>query len=105
MEAIVDSDDWVEALRHTHPDNKDGAKTQVNPEQSIYSYNDPQAREKRIYSDQSIRSNRGEIHQLRNLERGEENEPGGYALTPLRMMILKMPGEFIHSCFDHWMLF
>jgi len=105
VEAIVDSDDWAEALRHAHPDNKDGAKTRVNRKQSIYSYNDPQAREKRIYSDQSIHSNRGEIHQLRNLERGEENEPGGYALTPLRMMILKMPGELIHSCLDHWMLF
>ena len=56
VEAIVDSDDWVEALRHTHPDNKDGAKTRVNLEQSIYSYNNPQAREKRIYSDQSIHS-------------------------------------------------
>jgi len=90
VEAIVDSDDWVEALRHTYSDNKDGAKP---------SDKDPLAR---VNPEQSIHLSRGEVHLLRNREHGEENEPGGYALTPLRMMILKMPGDLIHSCLDHW---
>jgi len=64
VEAIVDSDDWAEALRHAHPD-KDHAKT----------------------SDKDHQTERGDNH-----GHGREHE---YILTPLRMMIQKMPGKLI----------
>lgn len=64
MEAIIDSDDWAEALRHAHPD-KDHAKP----------------------SDKDHQTERGDSH-----EHGGEHE---YTLTPLRMMIQKMPGELV----------
>ena len=77
VDAIIDSDDWVEALRHAHPDKDHTRRSKKD-------------------RPQRNRSVKGAAHCEH--EQGSDHQHGGehyHTLTPLRMMIRKMPSELV----------